>query len=198
MTVQVAQIQQADHPPGTRFLVYAPAQMPMVVRAMAAQAAPLLAGQGKVAVIGVLRRGAPLADMLARVLQDEFKLSVPLRLDLKVKRYADDLTLLHPETQLTESAGQAELDLKGYALLVVDDVLYTGSSLLRVIDWLNARSPKAIHTAVLVDRHMAQLPIRADAVGVHLQVAPTDVVECHVPPYEPLFQIELLRLDHAV
>ena len=149
MTVQVAQIQQADHPPGTRFLVYAPAQMPMVVRAMAAQAAPLLAGQGKVAVIGVLRRGAPLADMLARVLQDEFKLSVPLRLDLKVKRYADDLTLLHPETQLTESAGQAELDLKGYTLLVVDDVLYTGSSLLRVIDWLNARSPKAIHTAVL-------------------------------------------------
>ena len=80
----------------------------------------------------------------------------------------------------------------------MDDVLYTGSSLLRVIDWLNARSPKAIHTAVLVDRHMAQLPIRADAVGVHLQVAPTDVVECHVPPYEPLFQIELLRLDHAV
>ena len=52
--------------------------------------------------------------------------------------------------------------------------------------------------AVLADRHVAQLPIRADVVGVHLQVAPPDVVECHVPPYEPLFQIELLRLDHAV
>ncbi len=188
----------ADHPPGTRFLAYAPEQMQTVIDAMARQAASLLAGQQKVAVIGILRRGAPLADQLVESLTRQFKFAVPLRLDLKVKRYADDLTLLHPETQLTESAGQAELDLTDYTLLVIDDVLYTGSSLLRVIEWLNAKSPKAIYTAVLADRHVTQLPIKADVVGVHLQVAPGDVVECHVPPYEPLFQIELLRLDHAV
>ncbi len=198
MTVQIEAVQQADHPPGTRFLAYAPEQMPAVIDAMAKQAAPLLIGRDKVAIIGVLRRGAPLADMLMQSLLRQFKLPEPLRLDLKVKRYADDLKLLHPETQLTESAGQAELDLRDYTLLVVDDVLYTGSSLLRVIEWLNAKSPRAIYTAVLADRHVAQLPIRADVVGVHLQVAPPDVVECHVPPYEPLFQIELLRLDHAV
>lgn len=192
------QVDLADHPPGTRFLAYAPDQMPPVIDAMARQAAPLMAGQDKVAVIGVLRRGAPLADMLTQSLMRQFKSAQPLRLDLKVKRYADDLKLLHPETQLTEVAGQAELDLTGYTLLVVDDVLYTGSSLLRVIEWLNAKSPRAIYTAVLADRHVAQLPIRADVIGVHLQVAPGDVVECHVPPYEPVFQIELLRLDHAV
>lgn len=192
------QVDLADHPPGTRFLAYAPDQMPSVIDAMARQAAPLMAGQDKVAVIGVLRRGAPLADMFTQSLVRQFKLAQPLRLDLKVKRYADDLKLLHPETQLTEAAGQAELDLTGYTLLVVDDVLYTGSSLLRVIEWLNAKSPRAIYTAVLADRHVAQLPIKADVIGVHLQVAPGDVVECHVPPYEPLFQIELLRLDHAV
>lgn len=189
---------QADHPPGTRFLLYAPEQMQPVIDAMAMQAAPLLAGHEKIAVIGILRRGAPLADRLVASLKKQFNLPEPLRLDLKVKRYADDLTLLHPETQLTEQAGQAELDLKGYVLLVVDDVLYTGNSLLRVIEWLNAKSPSAIHTVVLADRHVSQLPIRADVVGVHLQVAPPDVVECHVPPYEALFQIEILRLDHAV
>lgn len=195
MTIQV---DPADHPLGTRFLAYTPAQMPLVVDAMAREAAPLLAGHDKVAIIGVLRRGAPLADMLTQSLIRQFNLPQPLRLDLKVKRYADDLKLLHPETQLTASAGQAELDLSGYTLIVVDDVLYTGSSLLRVIEWLNAKSPRAIHTAVLADRHVTQLPIRADVVGVHLQVAPPDVVECHVPPYEPIFQIELLRLDRAV
>lgn len=195
MTVQV---ELADHPPGTRFLAYPPEKMQGVIDAMACQAAPLLAGQEKVAVIGVLRRGAPLADRLVESLNRQFKLAPPLRLDLKVKRYADDLRLLHPETQLTESAGQAELDLNGYTLLVVDDVLYTGSSMMRVIEWLQAKMPKAIYTVVLADRHVAQLPIKADVVGVHLQVAPGDVVECHVPPYEPLFQIELLRLDHAV
>ena len=192
------QVDLADHPPGTRFLAYAPEQMQMVVDAMARQAAPLLLGRHKVAVIGILRRGAPLADRLTQSLARQFKIVQPLRLDLKVKRYADDLTLLHPETQLTEAAGQAELDLEGYTLLVVDDVLYTGSSLLRVVEWLKAKSPQAIYTAVLADRHVAQLPIKADVVGVHLQVAPGDVVECHVPPYETKFQIELLRLDHAV
>ena len=195
MTVQV---DPADHPPGTRFLAYAPDQMPAVIDGMARQAVSLLAGQEKVAVIGILRRGAPLADRLTQALRQQCNLPAPLRLDLKVKRYADDLTLLYPETRLTEAAGQAELDLRGFTLLVVDDVLYTGSSLLRVIEWLNAKSPRAIYTAVLADRHVAKLPIRADVVGVHLQVAALDVVECHVPPYEPLFQIELLRLDHGV
>ena len=188
----------ADHPPGTRFLVYAPDQMQPVIDAMARQAAPLLAGHEKIAVIGILRRGAPLADRVVASLRTQFNLPQPLRLDLKVKRYADDLTLLHPQTQLTEQPGQASLDLKDHALLVVDDVLYTGNSLLRVIEWLNAKSPSAIYTAVLADRHVSQLPVRADVVGVHLQVAPPDVVECHVPPYEALFQIEILRLDHAV
>ncbi|MEN9880320.1 MAG: hypothetical protein RIQ55_966 [Pseudomonadota bacterium] len=192
------QVDLADHPPGTRFLAYAPEQMQAVMDAMARRAAPLLLGRHKVAVIGILRRGAPLADQLTQSLARQFKIVQPLRLDLKVKRYADDLTLLHPETQLTETAGQAELDLEGYTLLVVDDVLYTGSSLLRVVEWLKAKSPQAIYTAVLADRHVAQLPIKADVVGVHLQVAPGDVVECHVPPYETKFQIELLRLDHAV
>ena len=188
----------ADHPPGKRFLVYAPDQMQPVIDAMARQAAPLLAGHEKIAVIGILRRGAPLADRVVASLRKQFNLPQPLRLDLKVKRYADDLTLLHPQTQLTEQPGQASLDFKDHALLVVDDVLYTGNSLLRVIEWLNAKSPSAIYTAVLADRHVSQLPVRADVVGVHLQVAPPDVVECHVPPYEPLFQIEILRLDHAV
>ena len=172
--------------------------MQPVIDAMARQAAPLLAGHEKIAVIGILRRGAPLADRVVASLRKQFNLPQPLRLDLKVKRYADDLTLLHPQTQLTEQPGQASLDLKDHALLVVDDVLYTGNSLLRVIEWLNAKSPSAIYTAVLADRHVSQLPVRADVVGVHLQVAPPDVVECHVPPYEPLFQIEILRLDHAV
>ncbi len=197
MTTQVNQIDPADQPPGTRFLLYAPAQMQALIDGMAHQAAPLLAGANKVAVIGVLRRGAPLADQLCEALVRLFHVPMPMRLDLKVKRYADDLTLLHPETRLTEQQGQAELDLTGYTLLIVDDVLYTGHSLLRVIEWLNDKSPRAIYTAVLADRHVTQLPIRADVVGVHLQVAPADVVECHVPPYEPLFQIELLRLDGA-
>ena len=47
--------------------------------------------------------------------------------------------------------------------------------------------------AVLADRCVAQLPIRANIVGMKLQIAAGDVVECNVPPYEAEFKIELLR-----
>ncbi len=188
----------ADHPAGTRFLAYAPAQMPALIERMAVQALPLLAGRDKLAVVGVLRRGAPLADRLVDVLAQRYGLRDLLRLDLKIKRYADDLRLLHPQTELTESAGQGEIRLDGYTVLLVDDVLYTGHSLFRAIDWLSKKNPRAIHCAVLAHRNVTQLPLQADVVGVHLQVAPGDVVECHVPPYEAQFKIELLRLHDAL
>ncbi len=78
-------------------------------------------------------------------------------------------------------------------MLLVDDVLYRGHSLLRALEWLQLRRPAAIRVAVLVDRDIALLPVCADVVGVHLNVAPGDVVDCRVPPYEPTFAIHLKR-----
>ena len=106
----------------------------------------------------------------------------PLRLDLALKRYADDLTLLHPETRLTEDPGLAAADLAGYTMLVVDDVLYTGHSLLKAVNYLVGKRPEQILVATLADRCVCRLPVHADVVGLRLQVAPGDVVDCHVPP----------------
>ena len=50
---------------------------------------------------------------------------------------------------------------------------------------------------VLVDRGVTRLPIRADITGMRLDVAPQDIIECNVPPYEPEFRIDLLRPDQA-
>lgn len=149
------------------------------------------------AVIGILRRGAPLADRLTTRMVETYGLAQPVRLDLKVKRYADDLTLLHPETQLTEQPQHATLDLNGYTLLVVDDVLYTGHSVLKVVEYLARKQPAEIRVACLVDRETARLPLHADVVGARLHIAPTDIIECHVPPYEPDFCIELLKPDRV-
>jgi pyrimidine operon attenuation protein/uracil phosphoribosyltransferase len=59
--------------------------------------------------------------------------------------------------------------------------------------YLVSRGVPVIRAAVLADRCCAVLPVKADIVGVHLQVAPSDVVECNVPPYEETFKIEVLR-----
>ena len=183
--------------PGSRAVLYDSAELEALLDRMALQAALLLRGRSQVALVGVLRRGAPLADRLAERLVRDHGLAPPLRLDLRVKRYADDLTLLHPETELSQPAGEAALDLSGWTLLVVDDVLYTGHSLLRVLDHLARRQPAEIRVAVLADRVVATLPIQADVVGARLQIAPAGIIECHVPPYEPDFRIELLQPRRA-
>ena len=125
-----------ERPSGLRTCLYDAIQLDAVMENMARQAAGLLAGKGLIVVVGILRRGAPLADRLAELLVKRFGLPAPLRLDLSVKRYADDLTLLYPETRLTEEAAHEALDLEGYTVLLVDDVLYTGHSLLKVVGYL--------------------------------------------------------------
>lgn len=179
--------------PDVRTCLYDSARLDAVMDRMAQQAAGLLRGRGPVAVVGVLRRGAPLADRLTQRMVQGHGLPPPLRLDLSVKRYADDLTLLFPDTQLTEEPRHAALDLSGHTLLVVDDVLYTGHSILKVVDWLARKRPAAIRVAVLADRCVTTLPLRADVVGLRLEIAPGDIVECHVPPYEPDFSVQLLQ-----
>lgn len=180
-------------PPGRRTCLYTPAQMDVLIDDMARQAAGLLTGRERIAIVGILRRGAPLAGRLQARLADTWGLTGCVRLDLKIKRYADDLTLLHPDTQLTENPAHASLDLSGHTVLVVDDVMYHGHSMLRAVDYLARRQPAEIRTVVLVDRGAAKLPVRTDIVGVRLDLAPQDIIECNVPPYEDSFRIDLLQ-----
>lgn len=182
-----------DKPQGRRTCLYMPAQLDAIVSDMARQAAGLLTGATQVAIVGILRRGAPLADRLHAKLMETYGLAGAERLDLQIKRYADDLTLLYPDTRLTENPTHASLDLAGTTVLVVDDVMYRGHSMLRAVEYLAGKQPAEIRTVVLVDRGATKLPVRADIVGVRLDVAPSDVIECNVPPYEQQFRIDLLQ-----
>jgi pyrimidine operon attenuation protein/uracil phosphoribosyltransferase len=174
---------------GERFRAYNDVDLVAVVDRMARQTVALLDATPTM-LIGVRRRGAPLADrLLARVLQLAPDAEIA-RLDLEVKRYADDLDLMHPETQLT---APADAYVSGRRAIAVDDVLFQGYSLFRVFEWLRAQGAAAVHGAVLVDRACNVLPVHADIVGVTLQIAPGDVIECQVPPYEPEFAIDIQR-----
>lgn len=179
-------------PVGQRVRLYENDELDSVLQAMARQAAALLPPTHAV-LIGIQRRGEPLAQRLQQHLSRQTGLpDLPLY-PLKVKRYADDLKVLHTRTQLTENPLLGALDLSNSTLLVVDDVLFEGHSLLRTCAYLAQLGARRVYTAVLVDRHVCQQPIHADIVGVHLQVAATDIVECNVPPYESAFCIEVLR-----
>ena len=172
-----------------RFRAYTDRDLGAVIDRMARQAAALLDAT-PVTLVGVLRRGAPLADRVLARLREHAPRAEIARLDLEVKRYADDLALLHPETRLVAPAAGS---VAGRRVIVVDDVLYQGYSLFRVFEWLRAQGAAAIHAAVLVDRACTMLPVHADIIGVTLRIAPGDVIECCVPPYEPDFAIDIWR-----
>jgi pyrimidine operon attenuation protein/uracil phosphoribosyltransferase len=175
-----------------RLCLYDGQELQAILTTMALQAAALLP-PGKAALVGILRRGEPLARLLQeRMAQLTGRPLVPLY-SLHVKRYADDLSLLHADTLLSETPQLAALPLRTTPLLVVDDVLYEGHSLLRTCAYLAQLGAQEIRTAVLVDRQACKQPVHADIVGVRLQIAPGDIIECNVPPYEAQLQIDLLR-----
>ncbi len=179
--------------PGSRTCLYNTEQLDAIVDDMARQAAGLLTGRTRVTIVGILRRGAPLADKLQARLQATYGITNCMRLDLQIKRYADDLSLLHPETHLTENPMHVSLNLAGHTVLVVDDVMYRGHSMLRAVEYLAEKQPAEIRTVVLVDRGATQLPVRSDIDGVRLDDAPSNIIECNVPPYEDSFRIDLLQ-----
>ncbi|HQS59367.1 MAG: phosphoribosyltransferase [Gallionellales bacterium 35-53-114] len=182
-----------SRPSGRRTCLYTATQLEAVLDNMAQQLAGLLAGKQRIMVVGILRRGAPLAEMLhARLSRHTNLANLPL-LNLQIKRYADDLKLLHPETKLTENPEHIALDLSGVTVVVVDDVMYRGHSMLRAVEYLARKQADEIRTVVLVDRGVSRMPVRSDIAGVRLDVAPTDIIECNVPPYEAEFKIELLQ-----
>ncbi|MBL8394338.1 MAG: phosphoribosyltransferase [Candidatus Accumulibacter sp.] len=176
----------------TRFRAYDAQQLEMVLDGMARRLAALLPDDRDIVLIGILRRGVPLAGMLVERLHG-LGIRRIQRVALKVKRYADDLSLLHPETLLSENAEQSAVEWPGKVVVVVDDVLYRGHSLLRVAQHLAQRGVAELRSVILVDRGVGLLPIRADVTGVRLSLPEGSIVEVHVPPYEPDFCIDLLR-----
>jgi pyrimidine operon attenuation protein/uracil phosphoribosyltransferase len=178
---------------GDRTCLYQTAQLDAVLDAMAWQAAGFLTAKQRIVVVGIIRRGAPLAEMLHARLVSQFKLTNIVLMNLQIKRYADDLTLLYPETRLTENPEHVSLDLTDTTVLVVDDVMYRGHSMLRAVEYLARKQAAEIRTVVLVDRGANKLPVRTDITGVRLDVAPSNIIECNVPPYEKEFKIDLFQ-----
>lgn len=176
-----------------RVCLYSAAQLEAVIGDMVRSAAGLMTGAGQFAIVGIMRRGAPLADRIAAGLARHLGRTPEMRFDLRITRYADDLTLLYPETRLDEAPAQAQLDLSGTRVIVVDDVVYHGHSMLRAVQYLAQKNAAEIRTMALVDRGATKLPVRVDVAGVRLDVAEGDVIECCVPPYEAGWGIYLAQ-----
>lgn len=143
---------------------------------------------GGMTVIGIRRRGVPLAERLCRHLSGIG--AAPLEQgELDLKRYSDDLEILHPDTRLR--ASDIPLELADRRILLVDDVLYTGRTLATAVQYCLDRGATEVRCAVLCEREGREVPIVADFVGLRCDVGEGSVVEVRVPPYEDVLAVEV-------
>lgn len=120
-------------------------------------------------LVGIRRRGVPLAQRLQAKIQAIEGVMLPLGA-LDITLYRDDLTTLDVQPVIRKT--EVPFALAGKKVVLVDDVLYTGRTVRAAMDALmDMGRPKAIQLAVLIDRGHRELPIRADFVGKNVPTA---------------------------
>jgi pyrimidine operon attenuation protein/uracil phosphoribosyltransferase len=121
---------------------------------------------GRVALVGIHRRGAVLAKRLHALTSELLESEVPLG-SVDISFYRDDLTI-RPSAPIVH-ATQLDFPVQGRTIVIVDDVLYTGRTVRAAIDEIfDYGRPARVQLAVLVDRGHRELPIRPDYIGKNL------------------------------
>lgn len=135
-------------------------------------------GVTDVILVGIMRRGVPLAERIAASIADFEGFQVPVG-HLDITLYRDDLRRLGAAPLVRKTSIQADINEK--AVVLVDDVLYTGRTVRAALDALtDFGRPARIQLAVLVDRGHRELPIRADFVGKNVPTSRDERVEVRV------------------
>jgi len=131
-------------------------------------------GVENVALIGIRRRGGPLAVRLAERIAEIEGVKVPVGI-LDITLYRDDLTTLASQPQVHRT--EVFFNINDMNIVLVDDVMYTGRTVRAAMDALiDLGRPRSIQLAVLVDRGHRELPVRADFIGKNVPTSRTEVV----------------------
>jgi len=132
-------------------------------------------GVEDLALVGIRRRGVPLAERLTKIIQRIEKKPVLLG-TLDITFYRDDLSSLgvKPVVQKTE----LEIPIADKSVVLVDDVLFTGRTTRAAMDALfRSGRPKRLQLCVLIDRGHRELPIAAAFVGRTVQTTESQIIE---------------------
>jgi len=149
-----------------------------------------------VALVGIHRRGAHLANRLHQLVCDLLEEEVPLG-DIDIAFYRDDLSTRAADPAV--HASHLPFRLESYTVVLVDDVLYTGRTARAGIEALfDYGRPARVQLAVLADRGHRELPIRPDYVGKNLPTARDERVNVKVTELDGIDEVAIVTLQEAL
>lgn len=132
-------------------------------------------GSSDLALVGIKRRGVPLAQRLGKLIEGIEKHPVDTGV-LDIQFYRDDLSTAGPRPVVTP--GALGFDVNGRDVILCDDVLFTGRTVRAALDALfDHGRPRRVQLAVLVDRGHRELPIEATYVGKHVPTSSREIIE---------------------
>ncbi|QGU95131.1 bifunctional pyr operon transcriptional regulator/uracil phosphoribosyltransferase PyrR [Clostridium bovifaecis] len=150
-------------------------------------------GVDNVLLIGIERRGVPIAERIASLIEEFEDEKVEVG-HVDITLYRDDLTELGEQPVVKESI--LDIQVKNKNVILVDDVLYTGRTARAAMEAIikNGR-PASIQLAVLIDRGHRELPIRADYVGKNVPTSRKEIISVMVSEIDDEDSVKIFEIQ---
>jgi pyrimidine operon attenuation protein/uracil phosphoribosyltransferase len=149
-------------------------------------------GSANLGLIGIKRRGIPLAQRLAKLIHTIEKQPVDTGM-LDISFYRDDLSTAGPRPIVEK--GEIGFDVNGRDIILMDDVLYTGRTIRAALDALfDHGRPKSVQLLVLIDRGHRELPIEARFIGRTVPTSRREIIEVKLREVDNDEQVLLVEL----
>jgi pyrimidine operon attenuation protein/uracil phosphoribosyltransferase len=148
-------------------------------------------GSEDLALVGIKRRGIPLAQRLGKLISGIEKRKVDTGV-LDIQFYRDDLSTAGVRPVVTP--GAIGFDIEGRDIVICDDVLYTGRTIRAALDALfDHGRPRRVQLCVLIDRGHRELPIEATYVGKRVPTSSREIIEVKFQEVDATEQVLLVE-----
>ncbi len=142
-------------------------------------------------LIGIRRRGVPMAERISKIIEGMEKRPVPVG-TLDITFYRDDLSTVGPRPVVKEL--ELGFPIQGMNIVLVDDVLYTGRTIRAALDALFSQGrPRRVQLCVLIDRGHRELPIEAAFIGRKVQTTANEVIEVKLTEIDGMEKVLLME-----
>jgi pyrimidine operon attenuation protein/uracil phosphoribosyltransferase len=145
------------------------------------------------ALVGIKRRGVPIAQRLGKIIQRIEGTAVPVG-TLDISLYRDDLSTVGPKPVVQKTdIGCPVTDMN---IVLCDDVLYTGRTTRAALDALvDHGRPSRVQLLVLIDRGHRELPIEAGFVGRTVQTTRNEIIEVKLQETDSMEKVLLVEKE---